>query len=216
MIRRLLTLSVRWCRLRLGWLTGHGPGRRSSGWPACACGHVQTATRSVRRRRRCTGTYFQMIYPGGTVANGKFFDNPDSTCANKAYTLAVPGVQGGLVTGKYQPNPTPAFNAQGGALADGIVQPQSFTAIDFSIATDKKDPQSGLTVPPPTDQRRSGQAVRAGRSLVGFVEQALLQPGLAQAERLAPGADRATLRDLQLEHACVRDHVDEPGGRRAV
>ena len=50
---------------------------------------------------------------------------------------------GGLVTGKYQPNPTPAFNAQGGALADQIVQPQSFTAIDFSIATNKTDPQTG-------------------------------------------------------------------------
>jgi hypothetical protein len=104
-----------------------------------------------------TGTYFQMIFPNGTVANGKFFDNPDSTCPNKAYTLTVPGVQGGLVTGKYQPNPTPAFSTQGGALADGIVQPQSFTAIDFSIATNQKDPQSGLAVPPPAISVNKGK-----------------------------------------------------------
>jgi hypothetical protein len=96
-----------------------------------------------------TGTYFRMIFPNGSVSKGKFFDNPDSTCPNKTFTLAVPGQQGGLITGKYQPNPTPSFNAQGGSLADSIVQPQSFTAIDFSIATNKKDPQTGLTVPPP-------------------------------------------------------------------
>jgi hypothetical protein len=104
-----------------------------------------------------SGTYFQMIYPGGTVASGKFFDNPDSTCANKAYTLASPGVQGGFVTGKYQPNPVPPFNAQGGALAAGIVQPQLFTAIDFSIATNKVDPQTGLRVPPPAISVKSGK-----------------------------------------------------------
>jgi hypothetical protein len=71
-------------------------------------------------------------------------------CDDKSYTLAVPGTQGGLVTGKYQPNPTPAFNAQGGALVNSIVQPQSFTAIDFSIATNKVDPQTGKSVPAPS------------------------------------------------------------------
>jgi hypothetical protein len=97
-----------------------------------------------------TGSYFRMISPGGSVASGKFFDNPDSSCDDKSYTLAVPGTQGGLVTGKYQPNPTPAFSAQGGALASSIVQPQSFTAIDFSIATNKVDPQTGKSVPAPS------------------------------------------------------------------
>ena len=57
------------------------------------------------------------------------------------------GSQGGLVTGKFQPNPTPAFNAQGGALADAIVQPQGFTAIDFSVATDQKDPRRPRRAP---------------------------------------------------------------------
>jgi hypothetical protein len=97
-----------------------------------------------------TGSYFRMIFPGGSVASGKFFDNPDSLCDDKSYTLAVPGTLGGLVTGKYQPNPTPAFGAQGGALANSIVQPQSFTALDFSIATNKVDPQTGKSVPPPS------------------------------------------------------------------
>jgi len=108
-----------------------------------------------------SGTYFRMIFPNGSVQNGKFFENPDSLCSNKTYTLALPGVDGGLVTGKYEPNPKPAFNAQGGARADEIVQPQSFTAIDFSIATNAKDPQSGKSVPTPqivdTHGKLSGQ-----------------------------------------------------------
>ncbi len=96
-----------------------------------------------------SGTYFRMIFPHGNVTTGQFFQNPDSTCPNKTFTLAVPGTQGGLVTGKYQPSPNPVFNAQGGANADEIVQPQSFTAINFSIATNKVDPQTGTHVPAP-------------------------------------------------------------------
>jgi hypothetical protein len=108
-----------------------------------------------------SGTYFRMIFPNGSIKNGKFFSNPDSLCSNNTYTLAVPGSQGGLVTGTYQPNPKPAFNAHGGALADKIVQPQGFTAINFSIATNKKDPQTGKSVPAPSiidkDGKLSGQ-----------------------------------------------------------
>ncbi len=96
-----------------------------------------------------SGTYFRMIFPNGNVKTGQFFDNPDSLCSNKSYTLAVPGTAGGLVTGRYQPNPKPAFDHHGGALAKSIVQPQGFTAINFSIATNSVDPQSGKAVPAP-------------------------------------------------------------------
>jgi hypothetical protein len=104
-----------------------------------------------------SGTYFRMIFPNGTVAKGGFFQNPDSLCSNKTYTLAPPGSQGGLKTGAYQPNPTPAFNSQGGALASSIIQPQSFTAINFSIATNKKDPQTGTSVPTPSIIDKKGK-----------------------------------------------------------
>jgi hypothetical protein len=104
-----------------------------------------------------SGSYFRMIFPKGTVAAGPFFQNPDSLCTTKTYTLAVPGSSGGLTTGRYQPNPVPAFNAQGGALAASIVEPQSFTAIAFSIATNKTDPQTDETVPPPAIWVASGK-----------------------------------------------------------
>jgi hypothetical protein len=104
-----------------------------------------------------SGTYFRMIDPNGTIANGAFFSNPDSLCGDKTYTLALPGSQGGLVTGTYQPDPTPAFNAQGGSLANDIVQPQGFTAINFSIATNKVDPQTGKSVPAPSIVNNGGK-----------------------------------------------------------
>jgi hypothetical protein len=104
-----------------------------------------------------SGTYFRMIDPKGNVKTGSFFQNPDSLCINKTYTLAVPGVDGGLVTGKYQPNPKPVFSATGGARADLIVQPQSFTAIDFSISTNNVDPQTGKKVPLPEIVDRGGK-----------------------------------------------------------
>jgi hypothetical protein len=104
-----------------------------------------------------TGTYFRMIYPGGTITGGKFFDNPDSTCTDPSYTLASPGTAGGLVTGKFQPGPTPAFTSTGSALANSIIQPQLFTAINFSISTHPIDPQTGLTVPAPVIKDRNGK-----------------------------------------------------------
>jgi hypothetical protein len=104
-----------------------------------------------------TGTYFRMVFPGGSLTAGKFFDNPDSTCTDKSYTLAVPGTAGGFTTGKYQPNPVPAFSATGSALSNTIIQPQSFTAINFSIATNPKDPQTGVAVPAPTIKVKNGK-----------------------------------------------------------
>jgi hypothetical protein len=104
-----------------------------------------------------TGTYFRMIYPGGSIAAGKFFDNPDSTCADQSYTLATPGTAGGLKTTKYQPTPTPAFSATGSALADSIIEPQGFTAINFSIATNPTDPGTGTALPAPVIKLKNGK-----------------------------------------------------------
>jgi hypothetical protein len=157
MIRRLVNWAVVASLLALGatQLISNPAGAASGGRQALVGTFKLHAGACVGNA--VTGTYFQMIYPGGTIASGKFFANPDSTCANKNYTLAVPGAQGGFVSGKYQPNPTPAFSAQGGALANGIVQPQLFAAIDFSIATNKVDPQTSLTVPPPAISVKKGK-----------------------------------------------------------
>jgi hypothetical protein len=157
MIRRLLTVAALAPLLAItAGLAISGPAGANSSGRHTLIGTFKL-TPGACFAAAVTGTYFRMISPNGSVANGKYFDNPDSTCANKTYTLAEPGTQGGLITGKYQPNPTPAFNAQGGALADSIVQPQSFTAINFSIATDKKDPQTGESAPAPTIKVNGGK-----------------------------------------------------------
>jgi hypothetical protein len=41
----------------------------------------------------------------------------------------------GLETGKLQPAPTPAFDAQGNSLANLVIAPTSFTEINFGIET---------------------------------------------------------------------------------
>ena len=108
-----------------------------------------------------TGSYFRMVYPGGTIRAGKFFKNPDSTATDKTYTLVRPGTSGGLVTGGYQPAPTQAFDAKGNARATKIIEPQRFTQLAFSLSTSPQDPVSGKAVPSPsltaTNGKLSGQ-----------------------------------------------------------
>jgi hypothetical protein len=96
-----------------------------------------------------TGTYFRMIDPGGTVEHGKFFANPDSACPDKSFTVSLPGSDGGLVTGAYQPAAGQPFDKFGNALATRITQPGSFTAIRFAISTNAVDPQTKRHVPAP-------------------------------------------------------------------
>lgn len=94
------------------------------------------------------GTYFRMVQPSGTVANGPFVSNSDSTCADKTYTLLAPGSEGGVVTGAYQPAPSPAFDAQGNSLASRITVPATFFGVRFGLSTDPHDLQTGTAVPP--------------------------------------------------------------------
>ena len=104
-----------------------------------------------------TGSYFRMIEPGGTVAAGKYFTNPDSACADKSFSTMSPGTSGGLVTGAYQPNPTPAFDSNGNALASQIAAPADFTAIKFTLSTNRIDPQSKKSVPAPVIRNDNGR-----------------------------------------------------------
>jgi hypothetical protein len=82
-----------------------------------------------------TGSYFRLSFPGATPARPRYFASADSTCDNATYTLLVPGTQGGLATGTFQPAPTPAFAADGAALAARIAQPTPFAGLDLAVAT---------------------------------------------------------------------------------
>jgi hypothetical protein len=96
-----------------------------------------------------TGSYFRMIDANGTLANGPYFHNPDSVCKDKSFSVEIPGTDGGLITGTFQPPPAKAFDAEGNSLANRIIKSGTFTAIQFGIQTEATDPQSHTKVPAP-------------------------------------------------------------------
>jgi hypothetical protein len=60
------------------------------------------------------------------------------------------GSGGGLVTGSYQSQPSPAFDAAGNALAGQITAPVPFEGVKFATSTNATDPQTGTHVPVPS------------------------------------------------------------------
>lgn len=96
------------------------------------------------------GSSFRMVQAGGTVADGPFIENGDSTCGDKTWNPLLPGSDGGLRTGAYQPQPDPAFDAAGNAAAQAIVMPVPFFAVNFGVSTNETDPQTGEATSVPT------------------------------------------------------------------
>ena len=96
-----------------------------------------------------SGSYFRMVQGGGTVADGQFVPNGDSTCADKTYTALEPG-SAGLVTGQHQPQPADPFDADKNGVADAIVAPVKFFGVNFALSTNEADPASGTAVAAPS------------------------------------------------------------------
>lgn len=117
------------------------------------------------------GSYFRMVQSGGTVQDGPFVANGDSPCADKSITVLMPGTDGGLRTGEFQSQPTPAFDSAGNATSARIAKPQPWFAVAFGVSTNEKDPQTGTTVSAPritvTDGVLSGDLSAVGASWNG-------------------------------------------------
>jgi hypothetical protein len=109
-----------------------------------------------------SGTFLRMVLPGGTNS-GPYFSNSDSSCSDATYTPLSPGNDRGLVTGTYEPEPSPAFDSSGNALSGEITAPVAFEGVKFATATNPVDPQTGLHVPVPTIEAN-------GTSLSGNLE----------------------------------------------
>jgi hypothetical protein len=112
-----------------------------------------------------SGSYFRMV-EAGQAPNGSDADylvNSNSTCSDQTYTLFEPGTSGGLVTGGYQPGSQPAFDGNGNALSNQIVQPVAFFGVNFSVTTAATDPQTNQSVPAPSVEAD-------GTSLTGDLE----------------------------------------------
>lgn len=96
-----------------------------------------------------SGSYFRMATPAGNPENGPWVGNGSSPCDDNTFTPLSPGDDGGLDTGGYQPHPDPAFDDDNNALASLIIQPTGFNGTDFSVATNRVDPQTETEVPVP-------------------------------------------------------------------
>jgi hypothetical protein len=94
-----------------------------------------------------SGSYFRMVQPSGSIKDGPFVTNGDSTCADQTYTLLAPGSDAGFVTGSYQPAPSPAFDGSGNSQAARIVVPTPFFGVKFGLSTDPTDRQTKKDVP---------------------------------------------------------------------
>jgi hypothetical protein len=116
-----------------------------------AAGACNPVTRVIK------GSYFKLIFPGGNVNTGFFFQNTSSSCFNKSYTLLAPGSQGGLATGEYQPGPRPAFTKSGDARASAIIRPVPFASVALSLSTELNDPQTKKAVPLPEIMNNGGR-----------------------------------------------------------
>jgi hypothetical protein len=94
-----------------------------------------------------SGSYFQMVMPGGTAEAGPFIANADSACADTNYTLLKFGPsEGGLaINDTLQIAPDPAFDADGNGLADRIFEPVKFFGVAFAIAVDPAGPAPSIT-----------------------------------------------------------------------
>jgi hypothetical protein len=104
-----------------------------------------------------SGSYFRMAQPGGDPDSGPFVINGDSACGDQTWTPFAPGSDQGLRTADYQPNPDPAFDGGGNAVASRLAQPQKWFAVAFSLSTNEKDPQTGLEVTPPALSASGGR-----------------------------------------------------------
>jgi len=165
-------------------------------------------TGAYSRATGATGTYFRMIFPSGTVQHGPYFSNPSSAAADQTYTPLTAGSDGGLVSGNYQDWNKPAFDSDGNALPDRIIQPQRFAGRNFSIVTAPRDPQTQIGVPAPgisvSNGQLSGQvqAWAAGWNRLWF-NQGSPKPGGGTPGRTAPvsGTYDSSTRAFVLEWA---------------
>jgi hypothetical protein len=116
---------------------------------ATACSTASASTTLVGTFRvqagRCVepgappvGSYFVV----GNAAMGKPVPTPQTACADKMFVPLTPGVDGGLETGRFQPDPVPTFSADGSSLANLIVTPVTFQGQKVGMATAGTDEQN--------------------------------------------------------------------------
>jgi len=140
---------------------GCSSGSKTSGAATTGGGHELVGlfrlTPGAVSGAKTTGTWFRMLQPRGNPKNGPYMVNADSPADGGQATLLQPGTSGGLRTGGYQSQPTPAFDGGGNSMADAITAPTKFFGVKFSISTNETDLQTKTKVAPPTVLDNNGK-----------------------------------------------------------
>jgi hypothetical protein len=138
-----------------------GPITRAGASPAAAKGRVLTGlfrlTPGSSDGTQLSGSWFRMLQPGASVTRGPYMKNANSPADDGMATLLQPGTAGGFRTGRYQPEPTPAFDGGGNSLAAEITKPTEFFDVKFSISTNSVDPQTKTACAPPIVVLKNGR-----------------------------------------------------------
>jgi hypothetical protein len=137
-----------------------------------------------------SGTYFRMIQPGGTAANGPYLSNTSSKCTDQTYTDMEPGKDGGLSTVAYQPQPEPPFTSEGQQGAnDKITMPKEFFGSKYATATNQTDPQTTLpTVLPKVVVDGAGKLTGDMRAFAAAYQGQHFNQGAPKPDGSTPGA----------------------------
>lgn len=141
--------------LMLGLLTACGSSDAETEQPGELVG-LLSLTPGAYENGEVSGSWFRMVQPGGTPADGPFMPNGDSPVEAGAATLLQPGSAGGLQAGSYQSEPDPAF-AEGNSLAGSIMKPTRFFGVDFGASTNPIDPQTQNAVIAPRVRNDNGK-----------------------------------------------------------
>src|SRR5947209_7100263 len=135
---------------------------------------------------KVTGSTFRMVLPSGS-ADGPFVSNNDSACSDRSYTLLAPGTDGGLVTGSYQPEPSPAFDGNGNGRAARVTKPVAFYGVAFSTSTNARDPQTGIAVGAPALTAQDGKLTGDLRSFAASWNRQEFNQGAPKPDGSRPG-----------------------------
>jgi hypothetical protein len=104
-----------------------------------------------------SGSFFRMVQPGGKPGKGPYVTNTDSSCKDQTWTALSPGGDGGFSTVAYQSNPAQAFTGRGDGVADSLIQPQTWFAVNFACTTNETDPQTKKSAPLPEITVKDGK-----------------------------------------------------------
>lgn len=162
-------------------------------------GKSKVVKKKGKRTVKVTGTYFRMLLSGrkGTKARD-FFRNSNSRSKDKTYTLMRPGIDGGLVTGGYQPMPDPPFDftpprgtGNGSSYANRIMLPEKFAGIRFGLSTDPVDQQAQVPVSAPLIRRRGRKLTADLRAFTASWNEQFFNQGSPKPSGKRPGGTRS-------------------------